>query len=318
MTPSSYDIDSKDDYPYYRGMRLQFLPGKNGNGKMYWRSPREDGFQIEVKSGHDEILSELLKIRPEGGSCRITEMKEVLVKVPDQKDSVPEIPRYVCQLEKTLQFRGDIDNAPSELEPGSLWTGIYDGTRLSFIPTNTGEQKVWWGTVEDFSVRYQLDAKMPREILLHLTSFKPLGGRFCITPEGYVLTLVDKGMLSHSEKTRYKELFESQKYDPLRLIDIKESRTGLFPIFVGVWDIDEIHFKKPRRWGDKLDNSERNKMLNTIAGLLGDDPAGMVIPTSDIEGDADDPDFIFEAAKEAKDHIVGEDDPEVALLLEEE
>ena len=311
MTPSSYDTSSGDDYPYYRGIRLQFLPGN----RMYWRSPREEGLHINVKTGHKEIARKLLKIRPEGGSCRITETGEVLVKIADDDDPVPVIPRYVCQLRKSLVFDGDIDNRPTGLEPGSLWTGIYDGTRLAFLPTSDGEQKVWWSTVEDFSVRYAVQTKIPRELLRHLNMWKPLGGRFCVTPDGYVLTLIEKGLLRQSDKQRYKELYENERYDPLRLIDIKESRTGLFPVFIGIWDLDSPpSFKSPRKWGSDLDDDERERVLKNISSFLGGDSVGMVNPESKIDEPEDDPDLI----RDWGDYIPDAEDSEVALLMEEE
>lgn len=307
MTPSSYDTSSGDDYPYYRGLRLQFLPGN----RMYWRSPREEGLQINVKKGHKEIARKLLKIRPEGGSCRITETGEVLVKIADNDDSVPVVPRYVCQLRKPLVFDGDIDNRQTGLEPGSLWTGIYDGTRFAFLPTSDGEQKVWWSTVEDFSVRYAVQTKIPRELLRQLNMWKPLGGRFCVTPDGYVLTLIEAGLLRQSDKQRYKELYENERYDPLRLIDIKESRTGLFPVFIGIWDIESMSFKPPRRWGSPLQADERERVLKNISSFLGGDSVGMVNPESNIDEPEDDPDLI-------RDYIPDGKDSEVALLMEEE
>jgi len=309
MTPSNYEEDSNDDYPYYRGMKLSFLPGNPG--RIYWRTAREEGIEINAVSGHEEVLAKLLSIRPEGGSFRITELGEVLVKVAGESGDKPEIPRYVCKLKKKLEFDGDVDNRPKGVKPGDLWEGMYDGTRFSFVPSASGEQKAWWSTVEDFSVRYQLLSKMPRKVLLDLTARKPTGGRFCVTPDGYVLTLVEKGVLDESARLRYKELYDEERFDPLRLIDSKERRTGLFPVFIGIWEIDpaSFEFKRPRKWGEELRGEERNRMLENITGLLNEDPIGMVVP---VDVPDDEPEFLYE------DAIATEDDPEIALLMSQE
>ena len=273
VPPSTYNEDEDDEYRYYRGMRLNYQPGSK---RMYWRSPREDGFHVTVTSGHEEILEKLAAIRPEGGSFRITELNEVLIKVTAPGETIPEIPKFVTVLNNPLTFE-NVENVPNDLSPGDLWEGIYDGTRYSFVPMSTGEQNIWWSTVEDFSVRYKLLARMPDELFRNLRMHKSIGGRFCITPEGYVLTLVEKGILGAHARNRYKELYDSGNWDPLRLIDSKEKRTGLFPIFIGRWEIDSnnFKFKPPKKWGEALQESERNRMLQTISGLLNPSVMGM-------------------------------------------
>ena len=310
MTPSNYDTSSDDDYPYYRGIRLQFLPGN----RMYWRGPQlradyeDDIFiRVAVKSGHEDIVRELLKIRPEGGSCRITEMREVLVKIVDANETKAEIPRYVCHLRKPLVFEDNIDNRPDGLAPGDIWTGIYDGTRFAFLPSATGGQNVWWSTVEDFSTRYAVETKIPRDILFHLRAWKPIGGRFCVTPDGYVITLVERELLSQSQKKHYFEL-DGHARD---LLGIKRQRTNMVPVFIGIWDVDQIHFRRPRKWGEPLSGNDKENMLKTISSFLGGDSVGMVNSESKSEGPEDDPDLI-------KDYIPDSENREVALLMEEE
>ena len=314
MTPSNYDTSSGDDYPYYRGMRFQFHSGN----RMYWRGPqpragKDDIFiRVAVKSGHEDIVRKLLKIRPEGGSCRITEMGEVLVKIAEDNETTPEIPRYVCHLRKRLVFENNIDNRPSGLEPGDIWKGIYDGTRFAFLPSATGNQNVWWSTVEDFSVRYAVETKIPREILFNLRVWKPTGGRFCITPDGYVLTLVEPGLLNQSQIDDLFRLPHEENEYVRDLFFMKHGRTGdMVPVFIGTWDVDHLSFRPPRKWGESLSRNEKENLLKSISSFLGGDSVGMVNSESESEGPEGDPDLM-------EDFIPASDDPEVALLMEEE
>ena len=293
MTPGRFNQQNEDEhYKYYRGLRLTFIPRQK---IIFWQSPKKDGFKVKVIADNESkrILELLSSIRPEGGSFRITELNEVLIKVQGSEADPPEIPKYVTTLKAPLNYE-KIQNTPKDLSPGDLWEGIYDGTRFSFVPTANGQQNIWWSTFEDFSVRYKLLAPMPQNLHRSLISFKPLGGRFCITPEGYILTLVDKGLLSNKARNRYGEMFEAEKWDPLRLIDSKETRTGLFPIFIGIWNInsEDWLFRPPQRWGQDISQSERNRMLQTISGLLSNESSGMVIAT-----DQGKEDNIFETAQ---------------------
>lgn len=312
MTPGRFNQQNEDEhYKYYRGLRLTFIPRQK---IIFWQSPKKDGFKVKVIADNESkrILELLSSIRPEGGSFRITELNEVLIKVQGSEEDPPEIPKYVTTLKAPLNYE-KILNTPKDLSPGDLWEGIYDGTRFSFVPTANGEQNIWWSTVEDFSVRYKLLATMPQTLHRSLISFKPLGGRFCITPHGYILTLVDKGLLSNNARNRYAELYEAEKWDPLRLIDSKETRTGLFPIFIGIWNInnDDWLFLPPRRWGQEISQSERNRMLQTISGLLSNESSGMVIATD--QGKEDNIDDEID-----KDASVASEDMDIALIPTED
>jgi hypothetical protein len=92
---------------------------------------------------------------------------------------------------------------------------------------------------------------------------------------------------------------------------MKERRTGLFPVFLGIWDVDQMNFRRPRKWGEPLSGNEKENMLKSISSFLGGDSVGMVNSESESEGPENDPYLI-------EDFIPDADDPEVALLMEEE
>ena len=76
-------------------------------------------FHVTVTSGHEEILEKLAAIRPEGGSFRITELNEVLIKVTAPGETIPEIPKFVTVLNNPLTF-DNVENVPNDLSPGPL------------------------------------------------------------------------------------------------------------------------------------------------------------------------------------------------------
>jgi len=266
MTPYNYDPDSDDDYPYYRGMKFRF----NSKGRVYWRTPLEQSVAIEVSKGLKSVTKKLLKIRPEGGSFRITEAREVLIKIKRDNDS-PDVPKFVGTLDKEITFNtssGNLDNNPSDLEPGDLWTGIYDGTRLSFL--RSPEPKIWWNTVEDFNVRYLIDlthTPLPDNLVRELSYWKPLGGSFRVTMDGHIITLIDPKQRIPKHKEQFEQMNDVQQL----LVDVKEERTKMFAVYIGKWEMTEkLSFIPPRRIGEPLTKERRSHLDNLFdLGLKG-------------------------------------------------
>ena len=81
MVAKRNDRANEDDYEFYRGMKFEF----RANGDVFWRSPKEQNIYIQVKKGLDKIVKKLLKLRPSGGTFRITESREVLLKLQDSE-----------------------------------------------------------------------------------------------------------------------------------------------------------------------------------------------------------------------------------------
>jgi len=263
MTPLNFDRNSDDDYEYYRGMKFRFT----ADGRIYWRTPMEHGIVIEVISGLEKIVKKLLKERPAGGSFRITEAREVLLKIVRGTES-PEIPKFIGMAEDEIKFKsvnGGIEHNPSNLNPGDLWTGIYDGTRLSFM-RGIPSPKIWWSTVEDFNVRYAIDQRstpVPDDLLRDLYYWKPLGGRFYVTIDGHIITLIDP----KQRDERHKEQFERMTNEQQQLVEVKEKTTKMFAIYIGKWNIEEMFsFKRPRRFGDPIDQKRKEYLSKLLGG----------------------------------------------------
>lgn len=270
MAAKRNDNANEDDYEFYRGMKFEF----RANGDVFWRSPEEQNIYIQVKKGLEKIVKKLLKLRPSGGTFRITESREVLLKLQeprkgdDGKEYNQWYARFICNLEDDLVFDsagGGIDNNPVGLKGGDFWTGIYDGTRLSFIRDTKG-LKIWWASSDGSlsSLRYVVKSpKMPISIERELSYWKPLGGRFCITPDGHVITLIDPKQRDERHKNQLDEMTDAQ----YQLIDIKEEKTRMYAVYIGKWEFEGVFgFKKPREYGEKITETRRKELLS----MLGD------------------------------------------------
>lgn len=269
MVPRDIEKMYGNDYKYYRGMKLRF----NSKGQLYWRTAKSHNVVIEVISGLDGVYDELIKLKPETGSFRITESREVLTKLKGEDSEIFDVPKFVCMVHEEIEFKsykGGIEHNPDTLEPGDLWTGIYDGTRFSFSPGI--EPKIWWRMVEDFSVRYMIEPKknplMSKEIFFELQRWKPTGGVFCVTIDGHVLTLIDKRMAVEKHRLQGEKL----TYDQLELLDVREKDTGMFPIYIGTIDTSNMFsFTPPRRFGHPLTMERKRFLIDKIMGGNGDE-----------------------------------------------
>ena len=268
MVPRDIEKRHGNDYKYYRGMKLRF----NGKGQIYWRTAKSHNVVIEVASGLEEVYEELIKLKPETGSFRITGSREVLTKLKGENSEIFDEPKFVCMAHKEIEFKaykGGIEHNPVTLEPGDLWTGIYDGTRFSFSPGI--EPKIWWRMTEDFSVRYMLELEenplLPNEIISELHRWKPTGGVFCVTIDGHVLTMIDKRMRVEKHLLQGKKL----TYDQLELLDVKERSTGMFPIYIGTIDTSNMFsFTPPRRFGHPITKERKAFLIDKILGGNGE------------------------------------------------
>lgn len=267
MVPRDIERIHGNDYKYYRGMKLRF----DNKGRIYWRPAKSHNVQIEIVSGLDSVYTELIKLKPETGSFRITESREVLTKVKAEGSEIFDEPKFVCFANDEIEFKsykGGIEHNPDSLEPGDLWTGIYDGTRFSF--SQGIETKIWWNMVEDFNVRYMIEAKnnplMSKEIVSELQRWKPMGGRFCVTIDGHVLTMIDKRMSIEKHRLQGKKM----TYDQLELLDVREQDTNMFPIYIGTIDTkDMLSFTPPRRLGHPLTKERKSFLIGKILGREG-------------------------------------------------
>lgn len=114
-----------DEWPYhYRGTRYHY----NNNQEVWWQT-FNDGLRIQVKSGHELIIKELMKLKTEGGSFRITETGDVIAKI--EKDNLWNT-IFICEMDEPFKMEEIIDLTPAKIQPGDLWPGFYDGARYSY------------------------------------------------------------------------------------------------------------------------------------------------------------------------------------------
>jgi hypothetical protein len=170
-------IKKGDDWPdHYRGTRYHFK-----EHKVWWQT-HKDGLKVNVVKGHENIINELLTLNTNGfGSFRITESGDVIKKVKTKDGGWK--PVYVCEMDVPFEFEEKLNVRPSEIKPGDLWPGFYDGARYSMLM-----DRVWWNNPD--GPRQYVVEELPWEIVRELRLHKPLGGSFRVTEHGYVITLI--------------------------------------------------------------------------------------------------------------------------------
>jgi hypothetical protein len=239
------NIQLGDGWQYhYRGTRYHY----NSDQKVWWQTSK-DGLKVTVKSGHENIIKNLLSLRPAGGSFRITETGDVIMK-NEGNDSLKEI--FVCEMDEPLIFEEDIEINPQNIQPGDLWPGFYDGARYSF-----SMDKIWWKNPEGYR-QYGIET-LPTDIILHFRRFKPQGGSFRITENGYVITLIEKQPLPNELKDQWNQLSTTQQ----RLVERKVNRTEMLPIYVGRYYAG-ISLMERQDFSQPLTDDERNNMLDYL------------------------------------------------------
>lgn len=198
---------------HYRGSRYHYNPKRE-----FWWSVAGSSRRVLAKAGHEDILDELLRLRPDGGSLRITETSSVLMR----KVGVGlGIPIYVTEYGGPIIF-DHLDVSGDGLEPGDLWTGFYDGARYSFQDT-----KIWWNNPEDGTKRLTVE-RLPVAVLTALRTFKPDGGSFRVTENGVVLTLIAPQPMPPRLKIQYDALSNTQK----QLVWVKVQSTQMLPVYI--------------------------------------------------------------------------------------
>lgn len=234
-----------DKWPeHYRGTKYHF----NEDGEVWWHLPHED-IRIYAQDGHVLVVTELLKLRPEGGSFRITECGDVLTKKKNGKDWEP---IYVCEMDAPLTFP-DLDNTCTGLTTGDLWRGFYDGAKYSFLG-----RRIWWKNPE-LRTRQFTHETLPLSILKELTFLKPTGGSFAITENGHVLTLILPQPLPTDIRKQHESLSNAQK----RVIETKTRSTKMLPVYIGDF-FEGFTLQRVRKLTDPLSEKEANEMIKFL------------------------------------------------------
>lgn len=246
MNESTIELGA--EWPYhYRGTRYHY----NNKQEIWWQT-FNDGLKVQVKSGHERIINELMKWKTEGGSFRITETGDVIAKV-ENGDLWKTI--FVCEMDEPFKIDENIDLTPRKIKPGDLWPGFYDGARYSY-----SKDKVWWKNPE--GLRQYIHQTLPNDIMVQLHMKKSFGGSFRITENGYVIALIPKQPLPNNLRKQWEGLSDVQK----RLIATKVEYTQMLPIYIGRYH-EGITLKEPEDFSKPLTDTERKKMLDFLDGF---------------------------------------------------
>ena len=197
---------------YYRGSKYRCSP----TGDVRWTLPSGLG-KVRAVAGYEDIVSEFLKLRPEGGTFRITEDGAVIT-----KDQTSFEPIYVCEYGETLEFE-DVDVLGEGVQPLDLWPSFYDGSRYSFK-----RRRTWWRDPQALSWRETIES-LPKLIRDRFLQVKPDGGSIRVTENRKVLTLIKPQPLPRHMKPQYEALNNIQK----TLIIINKHATDLLPVYLG-------------------------------------------------------------------------------------
>lgn len=206
---------------HYRGVRYHF----DSSGHLWWRFPSTDdalsNARVFASSGHEEIVNELLKLRPDGGSCRITETARVITKVPTH--TRPEgMPVVVSDLHQPILFE-HVDVLGSSLSPMDIWTGFPDGAKYTYAAG-----KVWWKDPSD-GCRRLANEPMPPSLARVMSAVKPEGGSFRVTENGSAFTLIIPQPMPPGLKDQFERLSPVQK----NLLWVKMEGASRLPVFIG-------------------------------------------------------------------------------------
>lgn len=249
----SSNITKGDNWPtHYRGTRYRY-----GGHDVWWQT-HKDGLKVHVVKGHERIVKELLTLKKSqknesGGSFRITETGDVITKIQGKDGGWKAI--FVCEMDEPFQFEEKLDTMPTEMKPGDLWPGFYDGARYSYLMN-----KLWWNNPE--GPRQYVEEELPFEIIRELRLHKPQGGSFRITENGYVITLIPKQPLHNYLKKQWDSFSHIQQ----RLIQTKVQKTDMLPVYIGKYH-EGIMLKPPVDFSKPLSTEEREEMLAFLDGF---------------------------------------------------
>lgn len=238
-------IELGSEWPHhYRGTKYHY----NEDQKIWWQTFK-DGLRVYVKTGHENIIKEILPLKTQG-SFRITEIGDIIAKVESEKDKW--VPKFVCEMDEPFKFVEAIDITPADIQPGDLWPGFYDGARYSYII-----DKVWWNNPD--GPRQYIKQKLPDDVMIQLRKLKPAGGSFRITENGYVLALIPKQPLPNNIKKQWEKLSVTQQ----QIIAAKVENTDMLPVYIGRY-YEGIDLEDPKDYSKPLTPSEKKKMLDFL------------------------------------------------------
>lgn len=245
------ELKHGDEWPnHYRGTKYHF----NQAGEVYWSAPLKM-VRVTCINGHEKIFEKLLKLKPTGGSFRVTEDRDVIAKkVEVEEDEDEKWPAfYVGHLDEDMEFE-HIDINPSDIRHGDLWPAFYDGACYHY----NAEGKIWWR--DSYGRRYFVTTKHP-DLVSDLLKWKCLGGSFRITENKQVIALLERLPYPEHIEVQILKMNDLQK----SIIEYKQESTNMVPIFIGEFDV-KFELSEPydmeREWTGEETESLISKLRN--------------------------------------------------------
>jgi len=225
----------------------------NYKGETWWRKGKTYP-KIMAKFSDDSLIEEILEIKPQGGSFKITESKELITKVFTESEGY--IPVYIGKYSGNIEFQ-ELEWKPKGIKKGDLWPSIYDGTTLS-INSNKGVHIKIGGQKS-----YALDGHDQLADMILKYQEKSEGGRFKINENGAIITL----MYQAPYPTRIKNQLNKLSNEEKNLIDIRNNKygDGMVPIYIGTFK-GNIKFQKLFNLHAEWTKEDDDKFLKRMFG----------------------------------------------------
>jgi hypothetical protein len=235
---------------HYRGTKYHV----SADRRVWWEVP-ETKEKVFATSGFENLLDDLLHLRPTGGSFRAAENAAYVTKNQEDPEHPDDwTPLYVQDVDVPLLFE-DLDPLATGLEPGDLWTSFFDGAKYSFLG-----DKVWWMDPET-GMRRRVNEKLPPKVHANLKFFKAEGGSFRITEWAKVIALIPRQPLPPRVEQQYAKLSTRQK----NLIAVKTKTTDLLPIYIGEFE-GGFTLRPTRKLGEPMSAGDRKDFATFMKG----------------------------------------------------
>ena len=249
-----------DPWPeHYRGLTLHM----NSDGEIWWR-PYSGEQRLFLEDPPEQLISDLLDVKPTGAMFRVTEHNDVIAKEENDEEGTYD-PVFVGHLEEPRRLLPEhseeyaVDLHPTGLDEGDLWPSVYDGARYSL----TGPDTIWWHN-PDSKRRHPVQEGISPEIARAITFHKNGGGSFRVTPWGDVITLIET-------LPRPEDVVEQFRKLPRPIQNIIQLRNDhgvdMLPIYVGNIGDNEIRIDEPRDLTEALVPDAQQEIEDWIRSL---------------------------------------------------
>ena len=237
-------MQSNTELNCYLGMRLSVSP----DGTVSWQPNRfagNHGARFNLSSA-DRITEIVLAKYPKGATVKLNRDGEI---VKFHKD------RTIAELGKieNLPTIDKLEVDPSNLKPGMIWSGPFDGDTHHFCGS-----RFWANDIKRRRCHWKSFSEQLKSSLEH---YKPLGGSFIITPWNHVIALIQPSPLPDEAQIQWNSFSKEEK----RLVQIKQKSVEMLPIYICKMNENwEIKLDEPVDYSKPLSKEEIGEMLDFL------------------------------------------------------